>query len=66
MRLALVAALRDGSNRDNFGESLETLSAVEAQSRVSLFLNLIRNSLWLSLGGGGGGCFFNFLKFLNF
>ncbi len=26
---------RDGSHRDNFGESLKTLSAVESQSRVS-------------------------------
>jgi hypothetical protein len=25
---------RDGSHRDNFGESLETLSAVESQSWV--------------------------------
>jgi hypothetical protein len=32
---------------------LATLSAVEAQSRVSFFLNLNRHSLWLSLGGGG-------------
>jgi hypothetical protein len=34
---------RDGSHRDNFGESLETLSAVESQSWVSFlgyrFLN---------------------------
>jgi hypothetical protein len=41
----------DGNHRDNFGENLETLSAVESQSRVPFkamdFLDL--------LGGGGVG-----------
>ncbi len=33
--LVCVLSSRDGSHRDNFGESIETLSTVESQSRVS-------------------------------
>ncbi len=50
---------RDGSNRDNFGESLETLSAVQSLSWVSFwakdFLNLNGLAYGFLLGGGGAG-----------
>ncbi len=47
----------DGSHRDNFDESLETLSAVSRGflSRRYRFFKSVGPSLWISLGEWGGG-----------